>query len=68
MAKSTNRGNKLPTLSAFVLLSPLSFRISESNDALACFDASIDANLEGKLSLPFITVIALYGTETRSRP
>jgi hypothetical protein len=23
---------------------PLSFRISESNDALACFDASIDAN------------------------
>jgi hypothetical protein len=36
-------------LSASVLLSLLSFRISESNAALACFDASIDANLEGKL-------------------
>jgi hypothetical protein len=29
-----------------------------NSDALACFDASIDASLEGKLSLPFITVIA----------
>jgi hypothetical protein len=34
-------------------------RISESNDALACFDASIDANLEGKLLwLLFIVVVA----------
>jgi hypothetical protein len=37
------------TTAASVLLNPLSFCISASNATLACFDASIDANLEGKL-------------------